>query len=135
GSVGTFSGRLAEFYIRDDSFQTRRDASAAPNPNDDADSHRVHQNELLSSADLIATWNNADTRGKIRFSGTQEHPFDSSHNDRFGVAALFAEIELKDWDVFARAGRQTRNTDGVLGRFDGALVSWPGRPSAKLKVV
>src|SRR5499427_1738645 len=134
-TVWTFSGSLSAFYIRDDSFQVRRDASSAPNPNDDADSHRVHQNELLTSVDLMATWNNAATRGKVRFSGTEEHPFDSSHDDRFGVAALFSEIEIKDWDVFARAGRQTRNTDGVLGRFDGALLTWQGLPYAKFNVV
>ena len=135
GTAWTFSGSLSEFYIRDDSFQTRRDASTAPNPNDDADSHRVHQNELLTGIDLMATWNNADTRGKIRFSGAQEHPFDSSFNDRFGVAALYSEVDIKDWDVFARGGRQTRNTDGVLGRFDGGLISWQALPFAKLNVV
>src|SRR5262249_58280338 len=98
---GMFAGSLSAFYIRDDSFQVRRDASSAPNPNDDADSHRVHQNELLTSVDLMATWNNAATRGKVRFSGTEEHPFDSSHDDRFGVAELVSEIAIKQLCEFA----------------------------------
>jgi hypothetical protein len=135
GTTWTFSGSASEFYIRDDSFQVVRDASVAPNPNDDADAHRVHQNELLSSLDMIATWNNGQTKGKIRFSGTHEHPFDSGLSDRFGLAALYSEIDIKDWDVFARAGRQVRNTDGVLGRFDGGLVTWQALPFAKFDVV
>ena len=90
---------------------------------------------MLTSVDLMATWDNADTRGKIRFSGTNELPLDSGPPDRFGVAALFSEISIKDWDVFARAGRQVRNTDGVLGRFDGGLASWQALPYAKLNVV
>jgi hypothetical protein len=55
--------------------------------------------------------------------------------DRFGVAALFAEMEVKDWDVLGRVGRQVRNTGGVLGRFDGGLLSWQGLPWAKFNVV
>src|SRR5262249_45043962 len=66
----TFSGSLSQFYIRNDSFQVARDASVAPTPNEDADAHRVHQNQMLTSIDLSAAWNNAATKGKIRFSGT-----------------------------------------------------------------
>lgn len=135
GTVWTFSGSLSQFYIRDDSFQVARDASAAPNPNDEADAHQVHQNQMLTSLDLMATWDNAATKGKLRFSGTNELPLDSGQSDRFGVAALFSEMSVKDWDVFARAGRQVRNTDGVLGRFDGGLVTWQVLPYAKLDVV
>ena len=131
----SFAGSISQFYIRDDSFQVARDASTAPNPNDEADAHQVHQNQMLTSVDLTAAWNNADTKGKIRFSGTNELPLDAGPPDRFGVAALFSEIAIKDWDVFARAGRQVRNTDGVLGRFDGGLVSWQALPFAKVNVV
>jgi hypothetical protein len=131
----TFSGSASAFYIRDDSFRVARDPSVALDPTADADAHQVHQNEVLSSLDLFATWNNDATKGKIRFSGTEEHGFDSSTTDRFGVAALFAEVSIKDWDVLARVGRQTRNTDGVLGRFDGALVSWQAAPFAKVNLV
>jgi tetratricopeptide (TPR) repeat protein len=131
----SFAGSVSQFYIRDDSFQVARDASAAPNPNEEADAHQVHQNQMLTSLDLTAAWNNPATKGKIRFSGTNELPLGSDRPDRFGVAALFSEISIKDWDVFARAGRQVRNTDGVLGRFDGGLASWQAVPWAKLNVV
>ncbi len=135
GTAWTFSGSLSQFYIRDDSFQVARDASMAPNPNADADAHQVHQNQLLSSADLTATWDNAAMRGKLRFSGTNEVSLAGNAPDRFGIAALFSEVSVKDWDVLARVGRQVRNSDGVLGRFDGGLVSWQALPFAKLNVV
>ncbi|MEQ1651152.1 MAG: autotransporter outer membrane beta-barrel domain-containing protein, partial [Hyphomicrobium sp.] len=35
----------------------------------------------------------------------------------------------------ARVGRQTRNTGGVLGRFDGGLVSWQATPWLRWNVV
>lgn len=130
----TFTSSTSVFYIRDDSFRVR-DPTLAPDPNADADAHQVHQNELLSSVDALATWSNDQTRGKFRFSGTEEHRFDPSSVDRFGVAALFAEMEVKDWDVLGRVGRQVRNTGGVLGRFDGGLLSWQGLPWAKFNVV
>ena len=130
----TFSGSASEFYIRDDSFRTAVDPSVAPDPTADADAHQVHQNESLTSLDFIAAWANDQARGKLRFSGTEEHHFDGSE-DRLGIAALFSEVELRDWDVLGRVGRQTRSTGGVLGRFDGGLLSWQALPYAKFNLV
>jgi len=131
----TFSGSASAFYIRDDSFLNSRDPTVAPNPNENPDDHEVHQNELLTNLDLIATWNNDLTRGKFRFSGTGEFGISADARDRFGVAALFSEIQLKDWDVLTRIGRQYWNRDGVLGRFDGALFSWQALPFARINLV
>jgi tetratricopeptide (TPR) repeat protein len=130
-----FTGSASEFYIRDDSFRTAVDPSVAPDPNAEADSHQVHQNESLSSLDLIAAWANDQARGRLRFSGTEEHHFDSSAEDRFGITALFSEVELRDWNVLGRVGRQVRNTGGVLGRFDGGLLSWQALPYARFDLV
>jgi tetratricopeptide (TPR) repeat protein len=130
----TFSGSASAFYIRDDSFRIGMDPSVAPDPNADADSHQVHQNEVLSSLDLVAAWVNDQAKGKIRFSGTDEQHFDSTDN-RYGIAALFSEVELREWEVLGRVGRQTRSTGGVLGRFDGGLVSWQAVPFAKFNLV
>jgi len=136
GTSWTFTGSLSEFYIRDDSFRTAVDPTVAPDPNADADAHEVHQNEMLSSLDMIATWVNDQARGKIRFSGTEEHHFDESR-DRFGIASLFSEVELRNWEVLGRFGRQNSNVDtgGVLGRFDGGLLSWRALPNVKLNAV
>jgi len=131
----TLVGSASAFYIRDDSFNSVRDPSVAPDPNADPDSHRVHQNEILTSLDATAAWNNDQTRGRIRFSGTEEHLFDPVSRDLAGVAALSVDTLVKDWNLRSVIGRQSLNTDGVLGRFDGALLSWQPLSMLRLDVV
>ena len=127
-STWTVSGSASQFYIRDDSFRTLRDPSLPPDLNTTADDHRVHQNELLSSLDLISTYTNADSKWKFRFSGTEEHSFVGDQSEIVSVAALFLETRVREWDLETRIGRQTRNTGGVLGRFDGALLRYQAAP-------
>jgi hypothetical protein len=131
----TLVGSASAFYIRDDSFSAVRDPSMAPDPNADPDSHRVHQNEMLSSLDMTAAWNNDQTKGRIRFSGTEEHLFDPASRDLAGVAALSVDTLVKDWNLRSVIGRQSLNTDGVLGRFDGALLSWQPLSMLRLDLV
>jgi len=129
------SGSASLFYIRDDSFRTLRDPSLAPIPNEDKDAHRVHQNTFLASLDVIGAWSNDQVKSKIRFSGSEEHAFDTGLKEITSIAAAYGEVTLKDWDVMARLGRQTQNSGGVLGRFDGAFASWQAFPSARFNVV
>lgn len=131
----TLAGSASAFYIRDDSFSSVRDPSLAPDPNADPDAHRVHQNEMLSSLDMTAAWDNDQTKGRIRFSGSEEYLLDPSSRNRAGVAALSVDTLVKDWNLRSVFGRQTVNTDGVLGRFDGALLSWQPLSMLRLDVV
>lgn len=132
----TLVGSASTFYIRDDSFRTVRDPSVAPDPNANPDDHAVHQNEMLTTLDLMGTWNNDETKGRIRFSGGEEHRFqDSTQRDETGLAALSVETLVKDWNLSTVAGRQTLNADGILGRFDGALLSWQPLPMLKVDLV
>ena len=134
GTTWMVSGSASQFYIRDDSFRTLRDPSLPPNPNEDKDAHLTHQNSLLSSFDLSAVWSNDQLKSKFRFSGTEEHKFDDNR-EIASVAALFFETTVKQWDLMTRLGRQTRNTGGVVGRFDGGVVSWQANPNMRLNVV
>jgi hypothetical protein len=131
----TLVGSASAFYIRDDSFNSVRDPSVAPDPNADPDAHRVHQNEMLTSLDATAAWNNDQTKGRIRFSGSEEYLLDSNSRNLAGVAALSVDTLVKDWNLRSVFGRQTLNTDGVLGRFDGALLSWQPLSMLRLDVV
>ncbi|MEQ1671449.1 MAG: hypothetical protein ABL893_11370, partial [Hyphomicrobium sp.] len=131
----TVSGSASQFYIRDDSFRTLRDPSLPRSVNEAADAHDVHQNELLSSLDLIATWSGDGFKSKFRFSGTEEHGFGSDEREIVGVAALFLDTTIRDLDLQARIGRQTRNTGGVLGRFDGAVLTYQPDPLVRLNAV
>ena len=135
----TLVGSVSSFYIHDDAFSTARDTSLAPNPTASVDDHSVHQNEILTTLDLLATWNNDQTAGKIRFSGGEEHRFPSNQGayqvDETGVSALTLDAVVKDWNLRVVAGRQTFNGDGVFGRFDGALFSWQPLPMLKVDLV
>ena len=87
-----------------------RDPSLAPDLNADPDSHAVHQNETLTALDLAATWNNDQTKGRVRFSGGEEHRFqDATQRDETGLSALSIETLVKDWNLSMVAGRQTLN--------------------------
>jgi hypothetical protein len=90
---------------------------------------------MLSNLDATATWNNDQTKGKIRFSGSEEHRFDTGSNDLVGVAAFYVDTFAKDLNLRTVAGRQFLNTDGVLGRFDGALFSWQPLPMLRVDLV
>ncbi|MEQ1614260.1 MAG: hypothetical protein ABL904_16050 [Hyphomicrobiaceae bacterium] len=136
GTAWSVSGSASQFYIRNDSFRVIRDPSLPPDLNLDPDAHRVHQNSVLSSFDVIAAWSNPQMKSKFRFAGTEEHNFNSDRNsDIIGVAALYGETTIRPWDLTARIGRQTRSAGGVQGRFDGGLVSWQGTPWARINVV
>lgn len=135
GPYWSVSGSVSQFFIRDDSFRVIRDPTLPPDPNPDPDAHRVHQNALLSSFDLSAAWGNDQMKSKFRFSGTEEHSFNAGDKEIVGIAALYGETSIRSLDMTARLGRQTRNAGGVLGRFDGGIVSWQGTPWARVNVV
>jgi tetratricopeptide (TPR) repeat protein len=135
-------GGVSSFYIRDDAFVTARDTSVAPNPALNADDVQVHQNEILTTLDLLGTWNDDHTSGRIRFNGGEEHRFYSVENgptgeqvDELGVSQASIDMVQKDLNLRVLAGRQTYNGDGVFGRFDGALFSWQPLSMLRLDVI
>lgn len=135
-STWTVSGSASQFYIRDDSFRTLHDPSLPRAINEEADLHRIHQNELLSSLDLMASWQGGGVKSKFRFSGSEEHKFDSDNDrDIVSIAALYFETAVRDWGAEARVGRQTRNSGGVLGRFDGAVVGYRVQDQVRVNAV
>lgn len=128
GTEWSVSGSWSQFYYRGDSYRTDKDPTRPPDPNEDPDDHLVYQNELLSSLDLIAKWGNPHYGTQLRFSGSKSNDFQDEEThplyEDYSVATAFLETEIKDWGLLARGGRQTRNTGGVLGRFDGGLLSY-----------
>lgn len=135
GSNWTVAGSFSQFYLRNDNYRSLRDPSLPPEANPDPDDHRVHQNSLLSSLDLSATWSNATAKNKFRFSGTEEHDFSGEESEIVGVASLYLETSLRDYDLDLRLGRQTESGNGVLGRFDGAEVVWRATDLVRLGLV
>ena len=127
-SYWSASGSLSTFYISDDTRSIMRDPTLALNLNSTKDDHQVHQNTLLSSIDLSAVWGDANVKSKFRFSGTEENRMGTDERNIAGVSALYLDTSVKDWDTTFRIGRQTRNTGGILGRFDGAVITYQVNP-------
>jgi TolA-binding protein len=139
----SLTGSVSSFYIVDSSYSQARDTSVAPNlANYSANDQKLQQNEIFTSVDLLATWNDETTSGKIRFSGGEEHRFGSAINaptgdqvDQWGVSQASIDVVNKNLNLRTVAGRQTFNGDGVFGRFDGALFSWQAMPMLKVDLV
>ncbi len=126
-STWTTSGGISSFFIRDDSYNTTKDISIAPDPFADPDAHRFHQNMFLTNIDLFGSIDNDTAKTRFKLSGSDEHRILSNNADidRYGFSTAYIESTIKQTDITARIGRQTRNTSGVIGRFDGALLSAP----------
>ncbi len=83
----------------------------------------TYQNELLSSLDVNAEWRTGSVKSKLRLSGAMENGFEEGDGNIGSVAAAYLETAFSDWGLVSRIGRQTRNTGGVVGRFDGGLLA------------
>ncbi|UFZ03712.1 hypothetical protein LQG66_31620 [Bradyrhizobium ontarionense] len=130
----SMSGSLSTTFITNDSTSAVKDRAMAPNPNADPDAHRVHQNTLLTNFDYLGTADNDRIRTKFKLAFTHERQFDTG-NDKYGVSTAQVDYTLKEADVTLRVGRQSRNTGGVMGRFDGAVLSWQKSPGLRLNVL
>jgi len=58
----------------------------------------------------------------------------SSNDSTKRVSVATIEIDDRKWGLLGRFGRQSRNSDGVLGTFDGAFASWQIVPSWAINV-
>lgn len=123
------SGSFSQFYFRNEGFREFEELTGTTKD------QQLFQNSLLHSVDLIATFGNEFYDGTLRFSGFYENEFTEFGHDGGTISSLYYESNFSEWDVHTRFGRQTRNTGGVLGRFDGGLVSWQAMPEVQLNVV
>lgn len=130
----TMSGSLSTTFITNDSNTAAKDLSRAPNPNADPDAHRIHQNTLMSNFDLFGSSDNEQVRTKFKLAFTHERRFDNQ-TDKYGVSTAQVDYTLKEYDLTARVGRQSRNAGGVIGRFDGAVLSWQYSPAVRFNVL
>ena len=48
---------------------------------------------------------------------------------------MYVDLSDRDRGLSSRLGRQSLRNQGVLGRFDGALLSWQGAPSWRLNLL
>ncbi len=117
-----FFGGVSQFY--------RRDVSVT-----DIDGNQVDQSMLSSDLDFTARQQGANWNSEARITGGYDHDYleDAEHHSR--LSSFYYDISDINQGFAARLGRQTRSTGGVLGRFDGALLSWQSLPWLRLNMV
>lgn len=96
------------------------------------------QAALFSDADLVVR--HAGERVDFESRATLGYTWDmsggsSSYDNETRLYNLYADLNDRVLGVSTRLGRQTLNDHGVLGRFDGAIVSWQAAPSWRLNLL
>lgn len=147
GARGSFS----QFYFRDQSTTKIPDASNTLGTEVD---NSVNVNQLLSTADVTISGGNDRRQIQLRAAGSYTQNFGTSttvittnngvDNLNFtsrpgggvkALTALYFDYTDNDFNTELRIGRQTRNSAGVLGRFDGALLGWQAGKHLRMNVV
>jgi len=92
-------------------------------------------NSFASDAHLSTRWRSKDYDFRATFAGSNENDFTDRGDDEARLSALFIDAFYRPKDIYLRLGRQTENSGGILGRFDGALASYGITPTIKINGV
>lgn len=126
GIRASASGSLSALYQRDESGYRFQDAPIVGGPEvnpDPIETNQVNLNEMLYGADLNFSLGTDRNEALFRFSGLYRDDFNSvSPRDETSISSLYLDLSDRKLDASLRVGRQTRNTGGVFGRFDGAYA-------------
>ena len=131
GLIWSLFGSFSQFYNRDESSTEFEADGQTP-----IEENFVNRDELVSDLDFTATAGNDRHEAAFRFSGSYAQDFtDDGPGNETSLSALYLDLSDSEWDLTARLGRQSRSTGGVLGRFDGGLVSYQILPTVKVNAV
>lgn len=144
-------GSFSQFYFRDQGRTNTLTTSSTLGTEVD---NSVNINQLLSNGDITITGGNDKRQFQLRAAGSYTQNFGTSTsiitiNEGSEVrdfrskpgggiealTALYFDYTDHTIDTQLRIGRQTRNSQGVFGRFDGGLLSWQARPKLRFNVV
>ncbi len=124
----TASGGFAQLFRYD---STRIDNGTPPGTTTLPSSiQQTSQNALFNDADLLARRRGENIDWTFRVNGGYTRSFVTNGvGDTTRVSLASVELLDRSLGVLARAGRQSRNQDGVLGTFDGLFASYQWRPA------
>ena len=126
-------GSFSQFYYRDQS-RTRFVDASVPEEDPDEDD-QVNLNQLLTSADIAIMAGNDREQFEARASGSYVWNFRSGGRDLKAITALYVGASDAETGIASRFGRQTRNSGGVFGRFDGTWVGWQASDKVRVNAV
>lgn len=127
-------GSFSQFYRRNTSSVVEED----PTANTRDEETTVNQSSLSNDLDITGRRRGGNLEIETRFSGGYEVDFldeDEGTGDISRVSSMYADFQDRNRGLGGRFGRQTRSTGGVLGRFDGGLLSYQWKPTVKLNAV
>jgi hypothetical protein len=104
-------GSFSQFYNRDESYT-------------DLVGKTVNQSLLNSDLDINTRMRSDKFDISTLFIGGHEKDFRDESDDRSRVSALYLDMLARRINLSTRMGRQSRSTGGVLGRFDGGLITY-----------
>lgn len=117
-------GSFSQYYRRDSVYTVQGQATSASMVQTDGDLSVRKRGERLDFAGRATLGYDYDLLGGPAALG-----------NRTRIYNLYADLYDRDWGLGARIGRQTDRSGGVLGRYDGAHVSYLLRPDIKLNVM
>lgn len=105
-------GGFSQFYLRNENTL-------------DNDANIVTQSSVSSDLDVTARKRSENFDIQSRFTGSHLYDFlDDGPGDETSVSSLYFDARDRRHGLATRLGRQSRNTGGVLGRFDGLLLGY-----------
>jgi hypothetical protein len=134
-SFSTVYGGLSQYYYRGntrvDSTDTQNPSSPVPAPTFTA----LDQSALITNLDMTGRFRGGDfdNRVVLRDSFTLNLLPDTENVNR--LYSAYAEVRNIANDYSGRLGRQSGNSGGVLGRFDGMLLGYSFLPKWRINVV
>lgn len=129
-------GSFSQYYRRDTSHIVTEDTGTAT-PSRTSET-RVNLSSLSTDLDITGRRRGGPVEIQSRFTGGYEHDFldeDEGRGSLSRVSSLYVDLQDRTHAIGGRLGRQTRSSGGVLGRFDGALLSYQWLPTVKLNAV
>jgi len=115
-------GSFSQFYYRD---QTTPEGQEA----------QINRSDLSSDWDWRSKLKNGDIEVNARFTGGYQQNFLKDKKNQDSLSALSVDMNSKKKGIYGRLGRQSLNTGGVLGRFDGSHLAIKLNPAVKLNAV
>ncbi len=144
-------GSFSQFYFRDQGRTSTLNTNSTLGVEVD---NSLNVNQLLTSGDITISGGDDRRQFQFRAAGSYTKNFGTSTSittinngnevltfrSRPGggtkaLTALYLDYTDTDLNSQVRVGRQSRNTSGVLGRFDGVLVGWQANPKLRLNAV
>lgn len=115
GAAWTAVGNVSQFYQRNE-LSVNGDKSV------------VGVDGLFTNADLIVGRRTSSLDLAMRVSTNGLYDFGSNADNTYQMSTAYFEAQQIDWGVDVRVGRQSQQNNGVLGRYDGAQVSYKVLP-------